>query len=343
MSRVAASRDPARGIDLTVRTFGRRDRLRRRSGTADDHCRSRELSTLDGLSSECPSARRATRLAEVCQSSAMRQLSGTAALVCCLGLCACGSAQPSASSGPRPQDGTPVAETPAVTPRTELESPQTLTLRLPSTAMVERSGQLEAEASGGGRVVFHSRVVPHSRTPAICTVPGGSRNREMSRKRVIRKTVSFWAPGLCEIEAAAMPVRQTREVSGVTEIVDFEQSRTTVEFVTVRGNGRRAKADIPKKARPGLLKQARRAAAGRQEGRPRDIEVVKTIYGRTVGEAEPPALTTPVYVLAMRGRFKGEVVCSPPRGDRCPTGRFPVLEVELSAAGLKTMGAETLH
>lgn len=81
-------------------------------------------------------------------------------------------------------------------------------------------------------------------------------------------------------------------------------------------------APIPQKVRATLLKDAKREAADNGDTHPYDIEAVNTTLKAadrvTCGcKSSASSISTPVYLVAMRGRFSCNT-CSPPRGARIP-------------------------
>jgi len=95
---------------------------------------------------------------------------------------------------------------------------------------------------------------------------------------------------------------------------------------------------VPASARALLRGQALRVAAAEGERHPYDIQAVRT----TAGEADritcgprchtnASASRTPVYLLAMRGRFSCNT-CSPPHGERIGPGTVITLEIPIRAS-----------
>jgi hypothetical protein len=111
-------------------------------------------------------------------------------------------------------------------------------------------------------------------------------------------------------------------------------------FAAAKGAERRA-ATIPAAARALLLKDALRAAQENGDGHPYDIEAVRTTAREAARVLESGLILgskgkLPVYIVALRGRFKCGG-CSGPRGSGTPAGSVITLNLPVSAGeGLPT-------
>jgi hypothetical protein len=87
--------------------------------------------------------------------------------------------------------------------------------------------------------------------------------------------------------------------------------------------------DIPPAVRTALLEYAIRDAAIHGDTHPYDIQAVRTTHKKAesitdMKALEPPG-DSPVYVVAMRGRFK--CLCSPPLHQSVPPGSVVTFEI----------------
>jgi hypothetical protein len=91
---------------------------------------------------------------------------------------------------------------------------------------------------------------------------------------------------------------------------------------------------VPVRAK--LLAEALTTAKRNGDEHPTDIEAVRTTHARAQRllneDVSPPSPDTPVYLLAMRGRFVCDS-CSVPRGAKAPSGTVIVLELPVSGGG----------